>query len=446
LSVTAKLAEFVAGFEPGKIPAEVARRARMCILDWLGSALVGSREPSASILWNLVRGMEGKRESVVIGRRSRMPCLTAALVNGVAGHAAELDDVHEKSVIHPGAPVLPAALAAAERFDAAGDDFLAGVVLGYEVELRVGSAMMPSHYRFWHPTGTCGTFGATAAAGFIAGLDQERMINALGIAGTQASGLIETFGTMAKPLNPGKAAMSGLLSVLLAREGYTGPTSILDGEKSFIKATSESRRLDEVTEDLGCDFAIMNSVVKVHASCGHTHGAIDAVLNIVAEGRLEPKDIQEIVVGTYPIAVEVVGKNYDSKTPEEAKFSLPYCVARAALDGRVGLDQFSEEKLRDPVVAQLIRRVKVQVEPDFAKVRLGGARVTVRTRSGEELSSRVDVPRGYPQNPLSGEELKSKFEGLATTVLPKTRVSKILRAVDRLEEWSLRDFARLLLG
>jgi len=446
MSVTENLAQFIARFESRKLPAPVVRRAKMCVLDWLGAALAGSRAPSTSIVWELAGEMGGRKESVVIGRKPKAPCVVAAFVNGVAGHAVELDDVHEESVVHPGAPVLPAALAAAEHFGASGGDFLAGVVLGYEVEIRIGSAVMPSHYRFWHPTGTCGTFGATAAAGFIAGLSQEGMTNAFGIAGTQASGLVETFGTMSKPLNPGKAAMNGLVSVLLAERGFTGPARGLDGERGFIKATSEAGQLGGVTKGLGRDFEIVRNVFKVHASCGHTHGAIDAVLKIVEDQGVKPQDVKEVVVGTYPIAVEVVGRAYGPKTPDEAKFSLPYCVACAILDRKVGLDQFSKEKVEDPAVAELSRRVKAQEDPDFARVRLGGARVIIRTKSGEEHSSRVDVPRGYPENPLSDEELRSKFVGLATSALPRRRITRLLQAVDGLEKLKIRDFASLLRG
>lgn len=431
--VTRDLARFIAKTSIERIPRDVVEHAKLCVLDWLGAALAGSLEPSTKIVVDLIRCFGGRPEATVIGSPIKTSCLFAALANGVMGHAIELDDIHAESVIHPAAPVVPAALACAERVDVGGGDLLLAVVLGYEVETRIGMAMMPSHYRYWHPTGTCGTFGAAAAAGRVLGLDEEGMADALGLAGTQASGLIEAFGTMGKPLNPGRAAMSGVLSAFLAKGGFDGPKRVLEGEGGFCGAVSEECDLTKITGGLGEGFEITRNIFKVHASCGHTHGAIDALLKIGRECGVKPGEVEEVVVGTYPIAIEVVGKNYNPKTSSEAKFSLPYCVAVALVFFRVGLAEFSPDRVGDPQILGLAKRVRVLETPEFRGVRLGGADVTVRLRDGSSHHCIVDVPRGYPENPLSRGELLDKFRGLATMVLSDRSVERIIQTVDCLE-------------
>lgn len=434
MSITKDLASFVADTNFNDFPEEVREHAKLCILDWLGAALAGSLEPPAKIIASIIRETSGRKESTVIGTRIRTSCVNAALANGTFGHIVELDDIHEETIIHSAAPVVPAALAVAERKNVSGRDLITSVVLGYEAENRIGMAIMPSHYHFWHPTGTCGTFGAAVAAGKVLRLDAERMVHALGIAGTQAAGLIEVFGTMCKPLNPGKAAMNGVLAALLAQKGFTSSSMILEAEKGYCRAAAEEYDPNRITENLGREFALTNNVFKIHASCGHTHGAIDAVLLLAEKHGVKPDAVDEIVVGTYPIANEVVGETYEPKTVSEAKFSLPYCLAIALIRGKVGLAEFSVESLTDPKIQKISERVKVMVDPEYVNARLGCAKVTLRTADGEELTCRVDVPKGYPKNPLTRTELEEKFRGLASLVMQRERVTEIIQILNNLEE------------
>ncbi len=434
MSVTRDLADFVVNTSYEDLPGEVIERAKLCILDWLGCALAGSLEPPAKIITSIIEKTGGREESTVIGTRVKTSSMNAALANGIFGHAVELDDIHETAIIHPAAPVLPAALAVAEHVNAGGQDFITSVVLGYEVGIRVGMAINPSHYQFWHTTGTAGTFGAAAAAGKILGLNIEEMVYALGIAGTQAAGLIEVFGTMSKPFNAGKAAENGVWAALLAKEGFTSSRSILEAEKGYCRAAARECDLNRITENLGREFEIMNNIFKIHASCGHTHGAIDAVIQLSKEQGIKPEDVDRIVVRTYPIAVDVVGKNYEPKTAPEAKFSLPYCLAVALIYGKVGLTEFSEEKLRDLKIRKLSKRVTVMVDPEYTSARLGPAKVTLYTIDGKEFTCRVDIPKGYPKNPVTREELEGKFVDLASLVLPSERVKEIARTVNSLEK------------
>ncbi len=434
MRATQRLARFIAETTYPDLPEAVTGHIKLCILDWLGVALAGTAEPASQAIVQLVKDLGGREESTVIGDSYRSSCVNAALANGVTGHAAELDDIHEASVIHPGAPVIPAALAVAERAGASGEELIAAVTVGYEVGIRVAMAVMPSHYEFWHPTGTCGTFGAAAAAGRLLGLDEGAMRHALGVAGTGASGLIESFGSMGKPFNAGRAARDGVMAVLLAERGFTGPKSILDAAKGYPSATSVQPDLEEIVDALGHRYEAANTIFKRHACCGHTHGAIDAVIYLMNENDLDHRDITEITVGTYPIAVEVVGGNYSPGTSAEAKFSLPYCVAAAATHGSASLDAFTVEEIANPEIRELMGRVKVHVSEELAEARLGCAKVAIQTKAAEVFNMRVDVPKGYPENPLTSAELKGKFRELSRAALTAGRIRELEKTVDALEE------------
>jgi len=433
LSVTKKLANFVVETTFDDLPEEVTEHAKICILDWIGVALAGSLEPPSRIITSIIKEMAGREEAAVIGIGFKTSCIDAALANGVIGHSIELDDIHEEAIIHPAVTVVPAALAVAEREDMGGKDLITAVTLGYEVAIRIGRAVNPSHYRFWHPTGTCGTFGAAAAAGKLLNLDKKGMAHAFGIAGTGAAGLIEVFGTMSKPFNAGRAAMGGVMGALLAQKGFTSSTDILEAEKGYLRAVAGEFDLKKVTEKLGKDFEVMNNIFKRHASCGHTHGAIDAVLEIVEKYGVEAEDVGKILVGTYPIALSTTGEKYEPRTGDEAKFSLPYCVAAALIYGKAGPEEFSTEKLTHPKILDLSKKVKVFVDQEYVDTRLGPAKVKIHTKSGDEYLSRVDAPKGYPKNPLTKRELEAKFKALSSLVLSEERIKDVLKAVNNLE-------------
>ena len=444
MTETRELAQFIVKTDFSDLPGNVQRHAKFCVLDWLGASLAGSVEPPAKIISAIMRELGGKRESTIIGAETKTACVNAALANGIIGHTVELDDVHELSIIHPAAPVMPAALAVAERCGSRGQEMITAVVLGYETEIRIGMAMNPSHYQYWHTTGTCGTFGAAVTAGKLLNLDEEEMIQALGMAGTQAAGLIETFGTMSKPLNPGKAAQSGVLAALLAQKGFTSSKQMLESKIGYCRAASAEPRLDRITDHLGTSFEILKTCFKRHASCGHTHGAVDAVQSIAEKYGIGPDAVDEIVVETYPIAVELVGKKPEPRTGSDAQFNLQYCVAAALTCGSLGLAEFSEDRLQDPKIRQLSRKVIVKTSEEFADAMLGSARVIVRTQDGKQVSCKVEVPKGYPDNPLTEDELKEKFRNLASLALSKSRVEKVIARVENLDRIGVRSLTSLL--
>jgi len=429
--VTRQLAETLAQTRWSALPPEIAHHARRAVLDWLGSALAGALEPPARVAQQVARGLGASGEATLFAA-GRGSAPAAALANGVASHILELDDVHKGSTLHPAAPVIPAALAVAEREHRDGRAFLLAIVLGYEAALRIGEAVNPSHYRFWHPTGTAGTFGAAAAAGSILGLDPERMVDALGTAGTQAAGLWEfnADGAMSKHLHPGKAAFNGVLAADLARAGFTGASRILEGERGFFRATSETHDATRITEGLGTRWKIAENCYKLHACCGHTHTAIDCALDLAPA----PETIESIEIETYGSGYAIAG-NPRPSTPYQAKFSIAYCTAVALADGCCGLDQFTAARLADPVIAALLERTRVRIAEDLTARYPAAwpARLAIGLRDGSTLHAGADYPRGNPENPVSTEALEEKFRGLIAPRYGAAAAERAIEAVRALE-------------
>jgi 2-methylcitrate dehydratase PrpD len=429
--MTRQLARFLAAACWEDLPPEVIEDARRSVLDWLGSALAGAFEPPARMAQQVAAGFGTSSEATVFGC-GRGSAAAAVFANGVASHILELDDVHKGSTLHPAAPIIPAALAVAERQHADGRAFLLAVVLGYDAALRIGEAVNPSHYRFWHPTGTAATFGAAAAAGSILGLDVGQMVDALGSAGTQAAGLWEfnADGAMSKHLHPGKAAMSGVLSADLARAGFTGASHILEGERGFFRATSTSHDPSRITDGLATRWKISENCYKLHSCCGHTHTAVDCALDL----GLEAGDVHSIDIETYAPGYAIVS-NPAPRTPYQAKFSLAYCVAAALLDGRVNLEQFTAKRIASSEVADLLGRIRIRVEGDLtAKYPAAWpARLTIMTRDGAVRRASADYPRGNPENPVSTAALEEKFRGLIEPRLGAAAVRTALERIQSLE-------------
>jgi 2-methylcitrate dehydratase PrpD len=421
--LTRVLAEFLADTTYGDLPASVVDECYRATLDWLGSALAGALEPPARIAQNVARGLGSSDDATMLGAGvGSAPA--AALANGVASHILELDDVHKGSTLHAAAPVVSAALAVGERERANGHAFTLAIALGYDAALRIGEAVNPSHYRFWHPTGTAATFGAAAAAGSILRLTSTQMLDALGTAGTQAAGLWEfnADGAMSKHLHPGKAAFNGVLAADLARLGFTGATRILEGERGFFRATAARFDPTRITDELGQRWKITENCYKLHSCCAHTHTAIDVALDIRARrawsARQALDEIASIDLETYEAGYDIV-KDLDPTTPYRAKFSLAYCVAVALLEGRVGLEQFDSTRFGvdgvvAPDVAALLPRIRVSVRDDLTRMYPARwpTQVTVATRDGGIERGINEYPRGNPENPVSTETLEEKFLGL----------------------------------
>jgi len=445
-AVTQTLATFVATARYDDLPPRAIADAKLAFLDWLGSALAGAREEPARLARAVVKGLGTADEATILPTETASAA-GAALANGVASHILEFDDIHKGSTIHGGAPIIPAALAVAEREGADGRAFLLATVLGYEAGLRVGEAVNPSHYRYWHPTGTAATFGAAAAAGSLLGLDATGMRDALGSAGTQAAGLWEfnADGAMSKHLHPGKAAFNGVLSADLARAGFTGASRILEGERGFCRAMSTAPDLDRITANLGATWKIGENCYKLHSCCGHTHTAIDTALALRTGqgwgGDEAARAVAGVRIALYEPGYAIV-REMQPRTAYQAKFSIAYCVAVALIEGRVGLAQFSPERfspdgVTDTALATLLRRTAVEVAPDLTAryPARWPARVALTLADGTTLDGGADFPRGNPENPVPPAVLEEKFRGLVVPGYGAALAERAIVAVRELERW-----------
>jgi 2-methylcitrate dehydratase PrpD len=445
--VTRLLAETLSASSYADLPPAVVAETRRAILDWLGSALAGAVEPPAQMARRVVAGLGLSDDATVFGG-DRSSAAGAALANGVASHILELDDVHKGSTLHGAAPVMPAALAVAEREHADGRSFMLAVALGYEAALRIGEAVNPSHYHYWHPTGTAATFGAAAAAGSLLHLNADEMVNALGNAGTQAAGLWEfnTDGAMSKHLHPGKAAFNGVLAADLARSGFSGASRILEGERGFFEAMSTSHDPSRITDGLGSHWKITENCYKLHACCGHTHTAIDVALGLRSQhgwSRTEAlAKVADVQIETYGPGLEIV-RNPRPRSPYQAKFSIAYCVATALMEGVVGLAQFSADRfgpdgVREPATGLLLERTRTVASADLtAKYPAAWpARVTITLDDGSVHTCSADFPRGNPENPVSTPQLEEKFLGLVAERCGADRARDALATVGAIDQTS----------
>lgn len=435
MTLSGALAEFVTSTSYDAIPEDAITMARRSILDWLGSALRGGPTEPARIAREVAARTMPGADATLLANGARLSALGAAFANGTASHVIELDDLHQASTFHPAAPIIPAALAVAERQGLRGRDLIRAMVLGYEVGIRIAEAVNPSHYRYWHPTATCGVFGAATAASALLGLTTEQTVHALGSAGTQAGGLWAFLadGAMSKHLHAGMAAHDGILSADLAAAGFTGATQILESEQGFFAATAEQADASRITDQLGERFKIVENGFKCHACCGHTHTAVDAALQL--RDQIAGRSIDEIAIETYSVALDITD-NPAPRAPYDAKFSIQYAVAIALLDGRAGLEQFTPKRLAAEDIRTLLTQTRASEDPALTAryPAVWPSRVQVTLSDGTRLEAMVEQPKGMPANPLSDAEVVAKFHDLADPVVGAHTAARLVDAVNHLTD------------
>lgn len=431
MAVTEELAQFVSGMTFDSLPPEAVAASKGSLLDWLGCALGGSKEPLARLAGDALRPLGGAEQASVIGGGYRTSILNAALLNGIAGNALDFDDMHIGLFGHPSAPVAPAALAMAEWRRSSGKALITAYVAGIEVECRLGNAVNPAHYYHgWHATGTLGHFGAAAAAAKLLDLGEERTLYALGLAGAQAAGIRQSLGTMARPLHSGKAAANGLLAALLAERGFTAPASVIEGLDGFCQTFAPEWRPEVVTEGLGKTFEIEKVLLKRYASCFETHAMIDGLIRLKRQHGIRPGSVQEVRAFVFPHTMEMAAKRRP-RTGLEAKLSLYYCAAIALTEGRADEVQFADAVLERPDLVPLQEKVHGYREPSYPITR---ARVEVSLADGRTLAEEVDLLAGDPEPAAPRAFLEQKFESLAGTALPSRSVDELVRRLGRLQE------------
>jgi 2-methylcitrate dehydratase PrpD len=444
MGITQELARYCSGLKFHQLPEEVIDRVKYFFLDFIGVACRGSREDSSQSMYRFIKEMgRGAKNGVIIGTKEKAPYLYAALANGTSSHAIEMDDVHNEASLHPGVVVFPSALATSEMVGAKGKSFIEAVVLGYEAMIRLGKALGPenSYKRGFHPTATCGTFGSSVAASKIMGLKEERMVSAMGIAGSQAAGSMEYLaqGAWTKRFHAGWAAHSGMIAAKLAQKGFQGPTSIIEGRDGFLHAYSNGADPGKVLEGIGSGFEILRTSVKPHACCRYMQPPIDAILKIVRENDLQPDQVEKVKLGLLRAGARLIADPIDNKyrpqTIVDAQFSMPFGAAVALLYRKAGLEEFQLSKIRSEEVKQMMRSVECIIDPDLDRTfpKQWCATAEILTKDGKRYFTKIEYPKGDPENPVSWEEMIEKFYDLSSRFLTKERRLKIVDQVRRLD-------------
>lgn len=437
---TELLAAYAAKLKYEDLPSHTVEMAKKCILDWAGVCIRGSQEEPIRILQEVVAADPGKGAATVCTDRPLVAGpAEAALLNGAASHSLDFDDLHNASVIHLATVVVPAALAICQAEKKSGKDLITAVVAGYEIGARVGETIIPESYHYWHTTGTAGIFGAAAAAGNALGLSAAEMQHCLGTAGTQAAGLWEFLvsGAMSKTIHAGKAAYAGVLSAYLSAKGFTGAARILEGEKGFCSAVSPTPHWEKLTEDFGTEtFKIDDNSFKPYPCCKHSHASIFAMLTLRDQFRRE--DLREIVIRVNTMTDSLIN-NPQPRTAYGGKFSIQYCVARAAVSGKVTIDHFTDEALRDPEVREWMTHIRVVRDEKMEELKaLDPTKLAscleIHLQNGQVLTQLVEYPKGDPANAMSLPEMKEKYFSLVTPVLGEERAETLATLILELEQ------------
>ncbi|CAH2604314.1 MmgE/PrpD family protein [Rhodovastum atsumiense] len=449
MEITRELSRFSAVISLSSLPPEVVARARLLVLDLVGS-IVRARHDADSTppLFAAARALGlGAGHACVFGDSSRWTPAGAALLNGALGHSLDFDDTHARASLHPGAAVIPAALAAGEMTGATGADVLAAIVAGYEVTCRLALALpVRAHYdRGFHPTATCGVFGAAAAAGRCFGLDGDGIADAFGIALSQSAGSLQFLanGAWTKRFHVGWAAMGGLSAATLATEGFRGAAAALEGRYGFFNAYAPDATPARALEGLGAEFELMRTAVKPYPSCRYGHAGIDAALALRAAHDLLP---QEIESATYAISHagmlqlgEPEARKANPQSVVDAQFSAPFAIACALATGTLGWDSY--RLLRDPTIRTLMPKIHSEADPEVEALGPMAGRLTIAAR-GTTFEHTVAVPRGEPEAFPSAAELRAKFLMLAGEPLGAERASRLADAVLTMD--AARDIAAVL--
>ncbi len=423
--VTAKLAAYLVDAKPESLPAAVREEAVRTFVNWVGCAVGGSRHAAVVAALAALGPFSGPPRASVLGRSERVDPLLASLLNGISSHVFDFDDTHLRTVIHPAGPVASALLAFAEHQPVNGHDFLHALVLGIEVECRIGNAVFPAHYDIgWHITGSAGVFGAAAAVGKLLDLDAQRMAWALGLAATQPVGLREMFGSMTKSFHPGRAAQNGMTAALLAANGYTSSEQALEAKRGWLNVLSTEHDSQEITDGLGSRYEIAVNSYKPFA-CGIViHPVIDACLQLRAREQLEPDAVRAVRLSVHPLVLELTGKT-EPRNGLEGKFSVYHAAAVALCEGGGGEPQFSDRAVLDPAVVALRRRVSAITDP---ALQADAAHVEIALLDGRKLQLHVDHAIGSRHRPMSNTDLEHKFIGLSEDLLGQAPARRLLDA------------------
>jgi 2-methylcitrate dehydratase PrpD len=421
--VTHILARYAATAPAEQVPAPVRKEATRTLLNWVGCAVGGSQQGAPGRAVAALAPFSGPAQASLFGRKERLDALHAALVNGISSHVLDYDDTHLKTIIHPAGPVASAVLAWAEYRPVSGAELMNALVLGCEIECRMGNAVYPEHYAMgWHITGTTGVFGAAAATGRLLKLDEQHMAWALGLAASQPVGLKVQFGSDTKSFHPGRAAQNGMVSALLAQQRYTASEVAIEGFDGWGQALSTRHDWSEVTDGLGQRYELALNTYKPFACGIVAHPSIDAAIQLRDANGLKPEDIQSVALKVHPLVLNLMSKT-EPRTGLEGKFSIYHAVAVALVTGRAGEQAFTDRAVNDPVVAALRKKVTVTTDP---AIKADQSDMTVTLTDGRTLHKFIEHAVGSQDQPMSDAQLEDKFSGLAEEILPPDRTRRLM--------------------
>ncbi|SMG53228.1 MmgE/PrpD family protein [Paraburkholderia susongensis] len=407
IEVSRMFAEFAVDLAWRDVPHEVVHEAKRALIDYLGVALAGSREPLIGKLKRIYAKRGGEPEARLIGDEYKADVMTAAFINCAAGHALDFDDTHADFFYHGSVTVASAVWATGQMLHGNGRDVILAFIAGWDVGARIARALNPSIYiEGWQNTPTCGTFAATVAAGRLLGLNADAMCHALGMAASQASGSRQNHGSMGKPFQVGKAAMNGVLSALAAREGVTSSTIAIEGPLGFAKLHAREFDLSSALDELGTRFELQRNMYKPYACCLPHHAAIDAMFALRRKHGVTPERVERIVCGMPAGTLDASTRIDEPANGLEGKFSATHSAAVALTDDAAGLAQYADERVGDARLVPLRRAIEFVVDPTLSR---GQCTAQAWLRDGESVSVRVDHPRGHLANPLTDDDLVDKF-------------------------------------
>jgi 2-methylcitrate dehydratase PrpD len=427
--VTQDLARFVAETKWQDVPDKVRHEAKRALLNFFAVAIAGCRTGPIEMALKSLAEFSGGKQAAVIGRSERIDALSAAFLNGAGANVFDYCDTHLPTVVHPTSPVAPALLALAELKRVTGPELLLAFVLGFEIECRVGGAVSPGHYpKGWHITSTCGVFGSAAGAAKLLGLEAKQVVWALGNASTQSAGLCECLGWPAKSLSVGNAAKNGLWSALLAQKGFEGPAEPIAGAQGFLAAMGEPPNWAALTEGLGKTWELNDNSIKPYP-CGFV---IHPLLDLALDWRRAHPDaaIDRIAIRGNPLLLQRTDRP-EVATGRESQVSLQHAVAAALVQGKAGLDQFTDACVNDPDVLKMRRRIEVAGDPAISTI---AAKMDFWTTDGKQHSVATEAARGSSSNPMKDTEIEDKLRAEASRWRPGHDIQPLIDAVWTLDK------------
>lgn len=452
-TVSRQIAEFAVGLKYSDLPDKVVNEVKRYLYDSVGCAYGGYHTKDVNILRDIYKGMGGAEEATLIGYGEKIPAVNATLVNSLMVRALDFNDIYWKEDPSHPSDIIPVALATGEMVNASMEDVIVAIVLAYEFEMRLCLFAKPGvRERKWHHA-TLTQFVSPVVAGKLLGLSVDQMVNAIGISGCHNHTIgCPTAGklTMMKNTVDPMAVQSGLFAALMAQKGYSGTEAVFEGKEGFMDCFGPEWDVDTLVGDLGKDYKILECSMKAFPTEALTHTHITATLKVMRENDLNYKDIDEVVITTIARATDILfdPHKYRPESRETADHSLPYCIAAAIIDGKITTNTFSEEKMKDPAIWEVIDKIKGEASEEFESMfpAKQPSRVTVKTKKGVNFSAYLEYPKGDPREPMTIEDIENKFNALSEPLLSPERQSEIKKGIFACQKMTAREFMKMLVA